>query len=234
MIVNHDTKEVQFKIVYCGTPLGGKTTNLEYIYTQLDPKNRGDLVSIASNQERTLFFDFLPVNAAKVAGYHTRFQLYTVPGQRVYANTREVVLKGVDGVVFVADSDPERMDANREAFSAMMSGLSEIGRDENSVPITFQFNKRDIDNAMPPEDMDEMLRVTRPSFLACAKTGYQVFATLDHITQDVLRNFHLSQTIQPSDRKESPKTTEQIELGRSVPRDVEPISPRADKVALSS
>lgn len=234
MIVNHDAKEVQFKIVYCGTPLGGKTTNLEYIYSQLDAGNRGDLVSIASNQERTLFFDFLPVNAAKVAGYHTRFQLYTVPGQRVYANTREVVLKGADGVVFVADSDPERTSSNREAYQAMMAGLSAHGLDENSIPITFQFNKRDLENAVEPEEMDEALNVTRPSFLSCAKTGYQVFATLDHITQEVLRGFHMAQSAIPENRKVGTQTELTHEIVSTVPRDVEPISPTADQVYLSS
>ncbi|MCL4105657.1 UNVERIFIED_CONTAM: hypothetical protein GTU68_023724 [Idotea baltica] len=230
MIVNHDTKEAQFKIVYCGTPLGGKTTNLNYIYGQLDPNLRGDLVSIATNQDRTLFFDFLPVNATEIAGYQTRFQLYTVPGQRVYANTREVVLTGVDGIVFVADSDPERQSENREAYSAMMSALSHHGLDEKSVPITIQFNKRDLDTAMAPEDMDESLAITSASFLACATTGYQVFATLDHVTQAVLKKFHESKTAIEGRGAGSTKPTPM----RAVPRDVEPVSPNSDQIALTS
>ncbi|NNE91441.1 MAG: gliding-motility protein MglA [Verrucomicrobiales bacterium] len=189
-VVNHETREVQFKVVYCGTPLGGKTTNLTYIYGQLDPSRRGDMVSIATNSERTLFFDFLPVNAAEINGYQTRFQLYTVPGQRVYKSTREVVLQGVDGVVFVADSHPDRISANRESFGAMMEDLSSLGRDPETVPLTVQFNKRDLVDAMPPDEMDDDLGIAEPSFLACARTGYQVFATLDHVTQSILREFH--------------------------------------------
>ncbi len=230
MIVNHDTKDAQFKIVYCGTPLGGKTTNLQYIYNQLAPEHRGDLISIASNQERTLFFDFLPVNATEIAGYRTRFQIYTVPGQRVYANTREVVLTGVDGVVFVADSDPSRQDANREAFGAMMSALDAHGRDISDLPLTIQFNKRDIENAVAPEDIDEALAITTPSFLACATTGYQVFATLDHVTQAVLKKFHEEQT----KTEELAVRRKVTPMRRPVPRDVEPISPNAEQVYLSA
>ncbi|MDB4657684.1 ADP-ribosylation factor-like protein [Verrucomicrobiales bacterium] len=230
MIVNHDTKEAQFKIVYCGTPFGGKTTNLNYIYGQLGPGLRGGLVSIATNQDRTLFFDFLPVNATEIGGYQTRFQLYTVPSQRVYANTREVVLTGVDGIVFVADSDPERQSENREAYSAMLSALAHHGLDQESVPITIQFNKRDLDDAIAPEDMDESLAVTCASFLACATTGYQVFATLDHVTQAVLKKFHESQTSiegrDASAARPAPMS--------AVPRDVEPLSPDADQVVLTS
>ena len=117
-VVNHDKRTVGFKIVYCGTPLGGKTTNLIYIHEQLTPKVRGDLVSIATARNRTLFFDFLPVHATEIAGYQTKFQLYTVPGQEVFDETRQVVVTGVDGIVFVADSDPGRMEANLESLEA--------------------------------------------------------------------------------------------------------------------
>lgn len=191
-LCNHSAKEVSFKIVYCGTPLGGKTTNLIYIHKKLDPHFRGDLISLATADDRTLFFDFLPVKASKIAEYQTRFQLYTVPGQAVYAKPREVVLEGVDGIVFVADSDPERMQSNLEALQMTRQGLEKNGMDPDSVPFVFQFNKRDLPNAMSPHQMDEILEVNDPSFLTCATSGYQVFATLDAITQIVLKNFHHS------------------------------------------
>lgn len=189
-VVNHDTREVQFKIVYCGTPLGGKTTNLIYIHERLAPAMRGDLASIATEQERTLFFDFLPVHPTIIAGYDTRFQLYSVPGQKIYAETRRIVLTGVDGIVFVADSDPARMEANLEALESTREALSSLNRSFDRIPMFFQFNKRDLPGAMPPEEMDEALSVTRPTFLASAASGYNVFATLDAVTQKVLRDFH--------------------------------------------
>ncbi|MBL9152143.1 MAG: GTPase domain-containing protein [Verrucomicrobiales bacterium] len=190
-VVNHDTREVQFKIVYCGTPLGGKTTNLIYIHQRLAPNLRGALASIATEQERTLFFDFLPVHPTIIAGYDTRFQLYSVPGQRIYSETRRIVLTGVDGIVFVADSDPARHEANLEALECTIADLRVLNRSFERMPVVFQFNKRDLSNAMAPEEMDEALGVTRPTYLACAGTGYNVFATLDAVTQKVLRDFHL-------------------------------------------
>jgi mutual gliding-motility protein MglA len=189
-VVNHDTREVQFKIVYCGTPLGGKTTNLIYIHQRLSPSLRGHLASIATEQERTLFFDFLPVHPTIIAGYDTRFQLYSVPGQKIYGETRRIVLTGVDGIVFVADSDPVRMDENLEAFESTLDALRGLNRSFERMPVIFQYNKRDLPNAMPPEEMDEALGVTRPSVLACAGNGHNVFATLDAVTQMVLRDFH--------------------------------------------
>lgn len=191
-LCNHSAKEVTFKIVYCGTPLGGKTSNLIYIHKKLDPHFRGDLVSLATAEDRTLFFDFLPVRAAEIGGYQTRFQLYTVPGQTRYAKNREIVLEGVDGIVFVADSNPDRMAANLEALQTTRQGLERNGLDPDSVPFVFQFNKRDLPNAINPDLMDEILEVTDPAFLSCATSGYQIFATLDTITQIVLKNFHAS------------------------------------------
>lgn len=205
-IVNHDTREVQFKIVYCGTPLGGKTTNLIYIHERLAPAMRGDLASIATEQERTLFFDFLPVHPTIIAGYDTRFQLYSVPGQKIYGETRQIVLAGVDGIVFVADSDPSRMDANLEALESTQEALGNLNRSFHRMPVFFQYNKRDLPNAMAPEELDHALGVTRPTFLASAKSGYNVFSTLDAVTQKVLRNFHLRRRLrarQEADRRKS-------------------------------
>lgn len=189
-VVNHDKRTVGFKIVYCGTPLGGKTTNLIYIHEQLTPKVRGDLVSIATARNRTLFFDFLPVHATEIAGYETKFQLYTVPGQRVFDETRQVVLTGVDGIVFVADSDPSRMEANLESLEATRNAVEALGRSLESIPVAYQFNKRDLPGCVAPETLDDLLEIRSPAFLACANSGYNVFRTLDAVTQGVLRDFH--------------------------------------------
>lgn len=187
--VKRNTRELQFKIVYCGPPSGGKTTNLHYIHRRLDPRWRGDLVSVATEQNRTLMFDFLPVAAAEIGGYGVRFQLYTVPGQEVMREARRSVLAGADGIVFVADSDPARAEANRISRDDCRQCLAANGIDPERIPLVHQFNKRDLVGASPPEEMDEQLSVGGPSFLACATSGYQVFATLDHVTQRVLQEF---------------------------------------------
>ncbi|MDF1754602.1 MAG: GTPase domain-containing protein [Verrucomicrobiales bacterium] len=189
---NHSRREVDFKIVYCGTPEGGKTTNLRYIHKKLDPHFRGDMISLATAENRTLFFDFLPVKATSINGYQTKFHLYTVPGQQVYTSNRAIVLQGVDAIIFVADSDPLRMNENLQAFQDTRQALEMNGLDPDEVPMVLQFNKRDLPGAMAPDFMDEMLNAQHPSFLTCALSGYQIFATLDHITQIVLKNFHSS------------------------------------------
>lgn len=189
-VVNHDSRQVQFKIVYCGTPLGGKTTNLKYIHENLPGPARGDMVSIATAHDRTLFFDFLPVHATEIAGYLTRFQIYTVPGQKAFSETRQIVLRSVDGIVFVADSSPERARFNAEALDATRNDLLAMGRNLDSLPVIFQFNKRDLPDALPPEEIDQQLGIKKPTFLACARTGYNVFSTLDAATQEVLKEFH--------------------------------------------
>ena len=239
-VVNHDTREVQFKIVYCGTPLGGKTTNLIYIHDRLAPAMRGDMASIATEQERTLFFDFLPVHPTVIAGYDTRFQLYSVPGQKIYGETRRIVLTGVDGIVFVADSDPDRMEANLEALESTLEALRSLNRSFDRMPVFFQFNKRDLPNAMRPEEMDEALRVTRPTFLACANSGYNVFATLDAVTQKVLRDFHHRRRLRVLREEESAAAS--VAIPTSTPRQTSPLSPNpsrtsadpASEVALGS
>lgn len=191
-LVRHDSREVQFKIVYCGPPEGGKTTNLQYIHRRLDPALRGDLVSIATERNRTICFDFLPVHETLVAGYRTRFQLYAVPGQKILAETRRAVLAGADGVVFVADSSRSRTSANLEAWHGYRDALTANRLNPDRVPVTYQYNKRDQPDAMPPEDLDELFSVRGPAFLACAVSGYQVFATLDRVVGEVLRGFHAS------------------------------------------
>jgi signal recognition particle receptor subunit beta len=191
-LVRHDRREVQFKIVYCGPPEGGKTTNLQYIHRRLDPALRGDLVSVATEAGRTVAFDFLPIHETVIGGYATRFQLYATPGQRTLAETRRRVLAGADGVVFVADSSPERISANLEAWQGCRDALAANGTPPESIPMAYQYNKRDRIGSVAPGDLDELFGVRVPSFLACAVSGYQVFATLDWVVGEVLRAFHAS------------------------------------------
>ncbi|MDF1657065.1 MAG: GTPase domain-containing protein [Verrucomicrobiales bacterium] len=188
-LIRKESGEVQFKVVYCGPPRGGKTTNLQYIHRRLDPRWRGDMISVETEQNRTISFDFLPINSTKIAGHEVKFQLYTVPGQRVMRETRRSVLAGADAVVFVADSDPVRREANVEALEDCFQCLEENRISPKSIPFIFQFNKRDIPGAIPPQELDEMLKVSKASFLASAASGYQVFATLDYVTRMILKGF---------------------------------------------
>lgn len=188
-LVRKDGGEIQFKVVYCGPPRGGKTTNLHYIHRRLDSRWRGDMISVETEQNRTISFDFLPIHSTRIADREVRFQLYTVPGQTVMKETRRSVLAGADAIVFVADSDPKRLEANRVAFEDTLVCLQENQIDPESIPIVFQFNKRDVPGATPPEILDEMLQVKTATFLASATSGYQVFATLDQITKMILQGF---------------------------------------------
>ncbi len=191
-LVNHNTRKIQFKIVYFGTPRSGKTTNLSYIHRKLDPYFRSDLESVETLENRTVFFDFLSVSSGMVADYQTRFDLYSVPGQQVFQETRETVLAGADGVIFVADSAPDRQEANRISLETCHETLDSGGYQAGSIPMAFQLNKRDLPGAVTAEEMDQALAATAPSFLACAAGGHQVFATLDFVTQIVLKKFHRS------------------------------------------
>src|SRR6201998_1043456 len=148
-IINYASKEIQFKIVYYGPALGGKTTNLAYIHSRILPAHRGDLVSLATAADRTLFFDFLPVNALTLQGFKTKFQLYTVPGQVIYDSTRQLVLRSVDGVVFVADSQWEKMEENVESFQNLGDNLAAQNMSIDDVPLILQYNKRDLPNIAP-------------------------------------------------------------------------------------
>lgn len=198
-IVNHQTREVVFKIVYCGTPLGGKTTNLAHIHSRIDRSQRGDLVSLATSSDRTLYFDFLPIHASLINGYQTRFQLYTVPGQVYYNATRQLVLKGADGIVFVADSQVERMEENVESFQTMLANLVDNGTNPARLPFVLQFNKRDLPDAAPAEYLHYLLNngTSIPpvhAFESVATTGHNVFATLNAVSQLVLHRFHEAMT----------------------------------------
>jgi signal recognition particle receptor subunit beta len=186
--INYSSREINCKIVYYGPGLCGKTTNLQYIYSKTNPDLKGKMISLATETERTLFFDFLPLALGQIRGFRTRFHLYTVPGQVFYDASRKLILKGVDGVVFVADSQIERMEANVESLENLRLNLAEQGYDLEKLPCVIQYNKRDLPNAAP---LDEMKRVLNPTGLteyeACATTGVGVFETLKAVARSVLR-----------------------------------------------
>jgi signal recognition particle receptor subunit beta len=191
-IINYASKEIQFKIVYYGPALGGKTTNLIYVHSRIAPAHRGDLVSLATAADRTLFFDFLPVNALTLQGFKTKFQLYTVPGQVIYDTTRQLVLRSVDGVVFVADSQWEKMEENVSSFRNLEQNLQKQNLLLEQVPIVLQFNKRDLPNVAPNNYLEYLLNNRKrriQSFESIASTGVKVFSTLDAVTQLLLHKF---------------------------------------------
>jgi signal recognition particle receptor subunit beta len=156
-MINYASREINCKIVYYGPGLGGKTTNLEHVYQKVSPNTRGKLISLATESERTLFFDFLPVDLGTIRGFKTRFHLYTVPGQVYYNASRKLILKGVDGVVFVADSQMDRMEANQEAMQNLYDNMAEYGYDLTRMPFVVQYNKRDLPNAAPLAELQAAL-----------------------------------------------------------------------------
>jgi signal recognition particle receptor subunit beta len=187
-LVNYSTREITSKIVYYGPGRSGKTTNLQYIHGQVPEDRRGRMVSLATETDRTLFFDFLPLDLGTISGFQTRFQLYTVPGQVYYDATRKLVLQGADGVVFVADSQRAQRDENVESFRNLQVNLLEQGVDPRTIPIVLQYNKRDLPDVMGMEEMDDLLNYRDlPRFEAQALGGIGVFDTLKGISELVLR-----------------------------------------------
>jgi len=185
--INYVAREINCKIVYYGPGLGGKTTNLKHIYEITSPENKGKLISLATESERTLFFDFLPIDLGQIRGFRTRFHLYTVPGQVFYDASRKLILKGADGVVFVADSQEERLDANLESVSNLHLNLKEQGFDFAKMPYVLQLNKRDLPNAMPVDHLKKLLLVRgEPVFESVATEGLGVLETLKAIARQVL------------------------------------------------
>ena len=185
--INYSSREINCKLVYYGPGLGGKTTNLQFIYARTSPEAKGKMISLATETERTLFFDFLPLSLGEIRGFKTRFHLYTVPGQVFYDASRKLILKGVDGVVFVADSQVERSEANIESLENLRLNLSDQGYNLDKLPYIVQYNKRDLPNAAPLDELRNMLNPTRvPEFEACATTGVGVFETLKAIAKGVL------------------------------------------------
>lgn len=185
--INYVAREINCKIVYYGPGLGGKTTNLQYLYDVTSASNKGKLISLATETERTLFFDFLPLDLGQIRGLRARFHLYTVPGQVFYDASRKLILRGVDGVIFVADSQEERLDANLESVSNLERNLKEHGFDLAKIPYVLQLNKRDLSNAMTVEQLKKLLLVKgEPVFEAVATNGNGVLETLKGVARQVL------------------------------------------------
>ena len=185
--INYSSREINCKIVYYGPGLCGKTTNLQYIYNKTAAETKGKLISLSTETDRTLFFDFLPLSLGEIRGFKTRFHLYTVPGQVFYDASRKLILKGVDGVIFVADSQPERMEANIESIRNLEDNLHEHGFDLQTMPYALQFNKRDMPAVAPVADMYRTLNYKRePTFEAVATTGIGVFDTLKAVAKLIL------------------------------------------------
>jgi mutual gliding-motility protein MglA len=185
--INYVAREINCKIVYYGPGLGGKTTNLQFVYGITNSENRGKLISLATENERTLFFDFLPLDLGQIRGFRVRFHLYTVPGQVFYDASRKLILKGVDGVVFVADSQEERLDANIESLTNLGDNLKEHGFDLQQLPYALQLNKRDLPTAMSVEELTRRLNVKgEPVYEAVATKGIGVLDTLKAVARQVL------------------------------------------------
>jgi len=185
--INYASREINCKIVYYGPGLCGKTTNLQFVYQKTAPEAKGKMISLATETERTLFFDFLPLALGEIRGFKTRFHLYTVPGQVFYDASRKMILKGVDGVVFVADSQEERFDANIESLENLKVNLEEQGYELEKLPFVIQYNKCDLPNISDPEELRELLNPWGvPEFQACATTGEGVFETLKSVAKLIL------------------------------------------------
>ncbi len=185
--INYSSREINCKIVYYGPGLCGKTTNLQHVYNKTNPEAKGKMISLATETERTLFFDFLQLSLGEIRGFKTRFHLYTVPGQVFYDASRKLILKGVDGVVFVADSQIERMEANLESMENLRTNLAEQGYDLDKVPFVVQYNKRDLPNSAVLDELRRLLNPRGvPDFEASATKGDGVFDTLKAIAKLVL------------------------------------------------
>lgn len=218
--INYAFREIHCKIVFYGPGLSGKTTNLQYIHKKVPPNTKGELISLATDADRTLYFDFLPINIGSVAGFTTKFQLYTVPGQVYYNATRKLVLRGADGLVFVADSQAEKADENIESLRNLYENLCEYGYEPEEIPMVFQYNKRDLPGAVPLEQLEQALNPKRlPSFEAVATKGIGVFDTLKCVTKLVLDKA----------RRQTEKNSEvtQTDMPAAVEKQVTPAVPAA-------
>ena len=222
-IFNYKKREISAKIVYYGPALCGKTTNVQSIHQKLNPRQRGELVSLATDADRTLFFDFLPIELENVGGFKTRFQIYTVPGQVYYNSTRKAVLTGVDGVIFVADSQVSLKQENLESFNNLKENLKYYNRDVSQIPLVLQYNKRDLDNIMTIEELDALLNHNQvPSFAASAVTGSGVLQALTACCKQILQ-----------DLKQKSMLTEQAAAGKPAPS-ISPATPPAIEKSTES
>ena len=220
--INYGLREISCKIVYYGPGLSGKTTNLQFVHGKVPEVSRGELISLATEADRTLYFDFLPVDVGQIAGFATKFQLYTVPGQVFYDATRRLVLRGVDGLVFVADSQASKMDENIESLNNMHDNLRACGIDAESIPLVFQWNKRDLPDILPLSVLEAVLNPQScPSFEAVAPTGAGVFDTLKKITKLVLEGVRAKATARPGSAPACPAVTPPV---------VQPRSPEAELI----
>jgi len=187
-VINYSSREITFKIVYYGTGLGGKTTNLKVIYNKVSPDQKGKMISLATEMDRTLFFDFLPMDIGSVKGFKTKFQLYTVPGQIYYNASRKLILKGVDGIVFVADSQVERFEDNIESIDNLLENLQEHNLKIEDIPFVLQYNKRDLPNISSLDDLQKSINPWNvPYFEAVATQGIGVFETLKAVSKMILQ-----------------------------------------------
>lgn len=187
-LVNYSTREITCKIVYYGPGRSGKTTNLQYVHASVPEDRKGGMVSLATETDRTLFFDFLPLDLGSISGFRTRLQLYTVPGQVYYNATRKLVLRGADGVVFVADSQREQLRENLESLRNLHENLLEQGLDIREIPLVLQYNKQDLPGGVSRAELDDMLNFRgMPSYAAAAVSGHGVFATLRGVSDLVLK-----------------------------------------------
>ena len=210
--INYSAREVCCKIVYYGPGLSGKTTNLQYVHAKVPQNSRGKLISLATEADRTLYFDFLPINIGTINGFQAKFQLYTVPGQVYYNATRKLVLRGVDGVVFVADSQPDKMDENIESLTNLEENLVEYGYNINDLPMVIQFNKRDLPGVLTVEQLNARLNPRRlPHFEASATVGNGVFDTLKLVIRLVLEKAKTTQSQSPSVTPATPRAVPVME-----------------------
>ena len=185
--INYSSREINCKLVYYGPGLCGKTTNLQYIYQKTSPDAKGKMISLATETERTLFFDFLPLSLGEIRGFKTRFHLYTVPGQVFYDASRKLILRGCDGVIFVADSQKPRMEANIESIANLATNLKDNGFDIRTIPYVLQLNKRDMPSAVAVEEMERLLRFRgEPMLEAVANVGTGVIETLKACARQIL------------------------------------------------
>ena len=214
--INYASKEISCKIVYYGPGLSGKTTNLQYVHQKIPSQSRGQLISLATDQDRTLYFDFLPVDIGKIHGFATKFQLYTVPGQVYYNATRKLVLRGVDGLVFVADSQKCKMDENIESLENLVENLSEYGYEIDRIPLVLQYNKRDLNYISSVEELQRTLNPRGlPCFEAVATRGNGIFDTLKCISKLVLDQAKRKQLFPEPEAEPRQTQTEPVEVDLS-------------------
>ncbi len=228
-VINYSKKEISAKIVYYGPSLCGKTTNIQSIYASIKPDQKGKLVSLATEADRTLFFDFLPIEIANIRGFKTRLHFYTVPGQVYYNSTRRAVLTGVDGLVFVADSQRDKMEENIESLNNLEENLNYYGKSIKTIPIVIQYNKRDLADVPPIAEMEQIINpYGYPSFESVATTGEGVLDTLTKITKMVLQHIEMGTSGKQQRSTPTPPERPSVSPGLSQPGRAQPGMPQVE------